>query len=206
LQLNGKALARQIRVLVGSTKVTEDQIRTPSADSLQAVLRDARDFQWATLQGAYGRSDAKDHYRDVPGMLLALANAEDVDSGSWGDAYDDAFLAHIWHQYTIYPVTPLAIGFVTRIASIRLNTAIEPAKQIALGLRLVAKSTAMYRRHAEAPNRELGEACAKSFTTHGDYIRTWLETPLKEDAFAIGGWIPELGVECSDKPDAGTKR
>jgi hypothetical protein len=138
-------------------------------------------------------------------MLAAFANVDDVDSGSWGDAYDDAFLAHIWHQYTIFPVTPLAIGLLIRIASLRLNTTIEPAKQIALGLRLVAESTAVFRRHADAPNRDLGEACAKSFTTHGDHIRTWLETPLKEDAFAIGGWIPEIGVEGTDKPAAGTR-
>jgi hypothetical protein len=174
--------------------VPDDQIRTPSADSMEAVLRDVRNVQWATLQGAYGPSDARDHYRDVPGMFIALANVDDVDSGSWGDAYDDAFLAHVWHQYTIYPVTPIAIGFLTRIASLRLNAAMEPAKQIALGLRLVAESTAVYRSHAEAPKRELGEACAKSFITHGDCIRTWLGTPLKEDAFAIGGWIPEIGV------------
>lgn len=185
--------------------MTDDQNRSPPADSLEAVLRDAHDIQWATLQGAYGPSDASDHYRDVLGMFVALANVDDVDSGSWGDAYDDAFLAHVWHQYTIYPVTPLAIGFVTRIASLRLNTAIEPTKQIALGLTLVAESTAVYRRHAEAPNRELGEACARSFTTHADYIRTWLETPLKEAAVAIGGWIPDIGVAGSDKSPSGTK-
>lgn len=185
--------------------MTNAQRRTPSSDSLEAVLRDAHDVQWANLRGAYGPSDGKDHSRDVPGMLLALANVDDVNSGRWGDAYDDAFLAHVWHQYTIYPVTPLAIGFVARIASLRLNTAIEPAKQIAAGLRLVAESTAVHRRHAEASNRELGEACAKSFTAHCDYIRTWLETPLKEDALAIGSWIPEIGVEGSDKPAAGTK-
>jgi hypothetical protein len=180
--------------------VPDDQIRTPSADFLKAVLRDARDVQWATLQGAYGPSDARDYCQDVPGMLLTLANVDDIYSSGWGDAYDDAFLAHVWHQYTIYPVTPIAIGFIIRIATLRFNTAIEPAKQIALGLRLVAESTAVFRRYAEAPKRELGEACAKSFTAHGDYIRTWLGTPLNEDAFVIGGWIPEIGVGRSAKP------
>jgi hypothetical protein len=180
--------------------VPNDQIKNPSADSLETVLQDAREVQWATLQGAYGPSDARDHCRDVLGMLMALANVDAVDSARWGDAYDDAFLAHVWHQYTIYPVTPLAIGFVIRIATLRFNTATEPARQIALGLRLIAESTAVYRRHAEAPKRDLGEASSKNFAAHGDYIRTWLGTPLNEDAFVIGGWIPDIGVGRSAKP------
>jgi len=45
----------------------------PHDDTLQRVLNDAQSVQWAALRGAYGASDATDHYRDAPGMLLTLA-------------------------------------------------------------------------------------------------------------------------------------
>lgn len=127
-------------------------------------------------------------------MLDTFSRVDDVHSGSWGDAYDDAFLAHVWHQYTLYPVTPLVTGFVIRIASLRLSTAVEPAKQLALGLRLVAESTSMFRGHAESAKRELGEACAKGFTAHRNYVRTWLGTALEEDARVIERWLPTVGI------------
>ena len=111
-------------------------MRTPLEDSLSSVLLEAQEVQWGTLRGAYGLSDASDHYRDVPRMLSALAELDDLDSASWGDAYDDFFLSHVWHQYSIYPVTPVVSGFLIRIAALRSVTALEPAKQIASGLRL----------------------------------------------------------------------
>ena len=79
-------------------------------------MRQVHDIEWGTLQGAYGPSDRANHYRDLPGMFLTFAKGDDVDSGSWGDAYDDALLAHVWHQYTIYPVTVKAIGPLIRLA------------------------------------------------------------------------------------------
>ena len=106
-------------------------MRTPLEDSLSSVLLEAQEVQWGTLRGAYGLSDASDHYRDVPRMLSALAELDDLDSASWGDAYDDFFLSHVWHQYSIYPVTPVVSGFLIRIAALRSVTALEPAKQIA---------------------------------------------------------------------------
>jgi hypothetical protein len=86
-------------------------------------------------------------------MLLALAELDDMDSATWGDAYDDFFLAHVWHQFTIYPVTPVATGFLIRIASLRSLTAIDPATQLALGLRLIAEAAAIFRKHPESEKR-----------------------------------------------------
>ena len=93
-------------------------------------------------------------------MLLALATLDDLDSANWGDAYDDFFLSHLWHQFTIYPVTPVATGLLLRIASLRSSTAVAPATQIALGLRLVAETTAIFRNHTESAKRALGELTA----------------------------------------------
>jgi hypothetical protein len=134
-------------------------------------------------------------------MILAFAKEDDVDSGRWGDAYDDTFLAHVWHQYTIYPVTPTAIPLLIRIASLRRNAAPGPAQQIALGLRLVAESTAAFRKHAEAPQRELGELSATAFTAHCDFLKMWLGTPLEGHAVAIASWIPEIGLRLEEPAD-----
>jgi len=170
-------------------------MRVPHEDTLQSMLSEAHHVQWASLQGAYGASDATDHYRDVPRMLQALARLDDLDSAAWGEAYDDFFLGHVWHQYTIYPVTPAATGFLIRIASLRAAAAVNPATQIAVGLRLVAETAAIFRKHMESAKRDLGERTAATFIAHSDHVTTWLSHPLGEHAFAIGNWIPELRIE-----------
>jgi|GEM_PF-4056190 len=164
---------------------------TIPAESLETVLQEARSVRWESLPGAYGASDASDHSRDVPGMLQTLATEEEVDSAAWGDAYDDCFLAHVWHQYTIYPVTPVALGFLVRVASLRTNAAGAPTQQIALGLRLVAEATAAFRKQAELAQRELGEAAARAFSAHRGFLCAWLDTPLEAHALAIAGFVPE---------------
>jgi hypothetical protein len=169
-------------------------MKTPSADTLEAVLADANLIPWSRFTGAYGLSDALDHSRNMPGMLMALATVDDIESGTWGNAYDDAFLAHVWHQYTIYPVTPLVVGFVIRVASLRLHAALKPATQLALGLRLIAESTAAFRSQSIPSARELGEATATAFIAHGSHIRSWLATPLEKHAIAIQDWIRELEI------------
>ena len=125
-------------------------------------------------------------------MLLALAKLDDTDSGAWGDAYDDCFLAHVWHQFTIYPVTPVATGFLIRIASCRSIAAGIPAAQLALGLRLIAEAAAMFRKRTESAERALGELTAATFVAHRDYVATWLHRSLEDHAYAIGSWIPEM--------------
>jgi len=175
-------------------------MQAPHEDTLQSVLNDAQDVQWAALHGAYGASDATDHYRDVPRMLLALATLDDMDSATWGDAYDDFFLSHLWHQFTIYPVTAVATGLLIRIASLRSPTAVEPATQIALGLRLVAETTAIFRKHTESAKRDLGELTAAIFIAHRDYAISWLSRPLEEHAYAIGRWIPEMSIDPTFQP------
>jgi len=171
--------------------VDEDQ-EVRFQDALEGILQDARSVQWASLRGAYGYSDASDHYRDPLGMLRVFATECDVDSGVWGDAYDDCFLAHVWHQYTIYPVTAMAIGYAVRIASLRSSVAAEPTAQIAIGLRLIAESAGRWTKDPESRNRELGEAVAAAFVAHGNYIRAWVGKPLEEHAIEIGRWIPEV--------------
>jgi len=175
-------------------------MRAPHEDTLECVLHDAQDVQWATLRGAYGASDATDHYRDVPRMLMALANVDDTDSATWGDAYDDFFLAHVWHQFTIYPVTPVATGFLIRIASLRSPAAANPATQIAVGLRLVAETAATFRKNAEPATRDLGELTAAAFIAHRDYVTTWLSRLFEEHARAIGSCIPEMNIEPTVQP------
>jgi len=172
-------------------------MRAPHEDSLQCVLNDAQDVQWATLRGAYGPSDAADHYRDVPRMLLALAQVDDLDSATWGDAYDDCLLAHVWHQFTIYPVTPIAIGFLIRIASLRSLAAPAPAVQIAAGLCLVAETAATFRKSTDPAKRDLGELTATAFVAHRDFVANWLSRPFREHAHVIGSCIPDLSIEAT---------
>jgi hypothetical protein len=126
-------------------------------------------------------------------MLSALATLDDIDSADWGDAYDDCFLAHVWHQFTIYPVTPVATGFLIRIASLRSIDASIPAAQLALGLRLIAETAAIFRKRTESAERASGELTAATFVAHRDYVATWLRRPLEDHAYAIGRWIPEMG-------------
>ena len=56
---------------------------------------------WASLADAYGSAE------DVPEQLRAIAAGDD-------EAYDDAF-GNLWHQGTIYSVTPHAIPFLIGI-------------------------------------------------------------------------------------------
>lgn len=56
---------------------------------------------WASLSDAYGSAE------DVPQQLRAIASGDD-------DAYEDAF-GNLWHQGTIYSVTPHAIPFLIGI-------------------------------------------------------------------------------------------
>ena len=166
----------------------------PHEDTLERVLNDTLSVQWATLRGAYGASDATD-YRDAAGMLRALATVEDTDSITWGHAYDDFLLAHVWHQYTIYPVTPVATGFLVRIVSLRALAALEPAIQIAIGLRLVAESASGFRKSADAAERDLGERTAAAFVAYRDYLTAWSSPPFEEHVRVISTWIPEMRIE-----------
>lgn len=161
-----------------------------------ALLLDAQAIDWATLPGAYGPSDASDHSRDIPGMLRILAMEDDVWSADWADAYDDAFLAHVWHQYTLYPVTPVALGFLIRIASLRAGTV--PGEQIGIGLQLIAESIAGLRLYGNPGDRKLGDATASIFSKYGSDIRGWLGGPLDQCAEQILKWIPEIRDERAD--------
>jgi hypothetical protein len=102
--------------------------------------------------------------------------------------------AQVRPEYAIYPVTPVATGFLIRIASLRSLTAIDPATQIAVGLRLVAETAATFRKHPESTKRDLGELTATAFIAHRDYVTTWSTPPLAEHASAIGSWIPETRI------------
>ena len=178
-------------------------VRWPSKDSLDDVLEDARKVTWSTLSGAYGPSDGSDHYRDIPAMLSALARLDDTESNRWGDAYDDAFLAHVWHQYAIYPVTPVVAGFLIRIASLRSTTSIDAAKQIALGLQWLAESASIFRDRVDSLERSLGDRTCAAFIENRAAIQTWMRTMIESYARNIARFIPEIATDwTSDTSDA----
>jgi hypothetical protein len=147
------------------------------------------------LAGAYGLSDGVDHTRNIPAMLEALATGTDIEAASWGDAYDDALLSYVWHQYSIYPVTPPVVGFVVRIASLRLENAPSLALQLALAVRLIAEATKWYRQSEEPEKRAIGEATTTALLCCRSELRQWLATSLSECALAAGQFVPELDLD-----------
>jgi hypothetical protein len=160
--------------------------------AIEALLREARAFPWPTLTGAYGASSGADHARDMPGMLEVLATSTDIDASNWGDAYDDALLGHVWHQYSIYPVTPAVVGFVVRIATLRFRTMPAVASNLGLAVQLIAEATHQTRASQEPNGRVLAEATAAALLARREELQSWLGTPLGDSALAIGRFVPEL--------------
>lgn len=160
-----------------------------SEDSLESLLRDVAQLDWAQLRGAYGPTDGIDHYRDAPRMFTVLATADDVDSMEWGQAYDDALLAHVWHQYRLYPVTPIVTELLLRLVSLRMSAAPEVAEQLALALRLIAESVPHSRDSTEASTRAIAADTARAFARQQDHLRDWLHTPLEHHADAISTFL-----------------
>lgn len=163
-------------------------------DTIALLLAEVAQIHWASLKGAYGASDASDHYRDMPGMFTKLATVHDTDASDWGDAYDDALLAHAWHQYRLYPVTPRVTEFVIRLTSLRVNSAPSPAQQLALALCLIAESTDALRNSRDLAARTLGEATTQVLVDQRERFRSWLTTPLHAQVQAIAGFVPELDL------------
>ncbi len=64
-----------------------------------------RAVDWSRLAGAYGASDESTRGDDVGATLIGLSRGE-------LDADDEVLAGHVWHQGTIYPVTPVVVPFL----------------------------------------------------------------------------------------------
>ncbi len=100
-----------------------------SHDSIEGLLRDVDAVDWKSLEGAYGASDGSlknDEMvqGDVPGALRVLALEEDFESDDFSDALLDVMGGHVWHQGTVYPVTPVVVPFIFRILRLRAEEGI----------------------------------------------------------------------------------
>lgn len=103
-----------------------------------------RAIKWDGVPGAYGVKSRT----EIEWAFEVLAREQDTWSDAWGTAYDDVLLGHLWHQYTLYEVSPLAVPLVFELTRQRR---LEPAgKLLSFALALFAESVSCERPKEES--------------------------------------------------------
>ncbi len=134
-----------------------------------AVWREVRAIDWTKLGGAYGTD------RDVPGALEAMRFGADASDEAFAEAWNDVLLGHVWHQGTIYPVTPKVIPFIFDIVerSPALKEDVEMQAQVAEFVLHCAESARDATDSSDAEARAVGKEVLEVLASLEPRLRAW---------------------------------
>src|SRR5688572_28667750 len=91
-------------------------------------------IDWSKFPGAYGTE------RDPVAALVALRTGPSA-GDDFADALNDFLCGHVWHQGSIYPLTPKVLPFVIEVLLTRPEEEeIDPYLEIAELLQVCAES------------------------------------------------------------------
>jgi len=166
---------------------------------VEAFVRAVAAVDWSALHGAYGPSDGSAEYgaSDVATALLVLAREPDCHGDDWMDALD-VVLGHVWHQGSVYPVTPHAFPLVLWLADeLPAPNCVELAQTIAVFVRSAVACVD----HPE--DGFIGRRILELAREHAHVVLGWTTDARGESAAAIVIEMPELlpryleVIECS---------
>jgi hypothetical protein len=147
---------------------------------------EVRAVDWAALKGAYGTM------RDVAAALELLQAGRDPIANF--DEGTEILWTHVWHQGTIYEVTPVVLPFVLELVDLTRKRGDD--KLAAELAEIVVHYAASARRFAQSTDdgdRAIGERMLATLSAGKARVHAWLkDTRLKERALATMLNVPDL--------------
>jgi hypothetical protein len=147
---------------------------------------EVRAVDWSALRGAYGTT------RDVATALELLhAGRDEVANFDQGT---EVLWTHVWHQGTIYEVTPVVLPFVLELVDVtRQRGRDKGAEELAEVVVFYAASARRFAQSTNDQDRPLGERMLRILTARKARLHAWLkDNRLKERALATMLNVPEL--------------
>jgi hypothetical protein len=139
---------------------------------------EVRAIDWSELPGAYGTD------RDPVAALEALRTGPSAED-EFAEACDDFLWGHVWHQGTIYPLTPKVLPFVLEVLLHRPEEEeAEPYREMA---EIILASAASARDDRES---DIGAEVLAVLAKHGDQLRAL--TSLSDCMLAAMACVPAL--------------
>ncbi len=139
---------------------------------------EVRAIDWSELPGAYGTD------RDPVAALEALRTGPSAED-EFAEACDDFLWGHVWHQGTIYPLTPKVLPFVLEVLLHRPEEEeAEPYREMA---EIILACAASARDDRES---DIGAEVLAVLAKHGDQLRAL--TSLSDCMLAAMACVPAL--------------
>jgi hypothetical protein len=140
---------------------------------------EVRAIDWSELPGAYGTE------RDAASALEALRAGPDAEDG-FAEACEDFLWGHVWHQGTIYPITPRVLPFVIEVLLTLPDDEEVDERYVEVAELLLACAASA--RHAS--DRAVGDQVLAVFTEHGEDLRRL--TSFSSSTLAVMACVPGL--------------